>query len=201
MKAHFAIIKSLTSRYSNQSIVEVHEATDGMPNDRTISPCGRFFTYGVGYMFKSDVVTIELDEIDDFEREIDACDDAIRGLTSAMYKRLETELEVPKARKLELQQLVHMPAVDVTYPEPQKEQDAEFEGHPLFNPDPDDSPMDEEFEAIQDRDMLDELIREDMNQHEADDVFDEGKPATIEDDDHLFDDAPYSGMAGDEEGI
>jgi len=177
MKAHFAIIKSLTSRYSNQSIVEVHEVTDGMSNDKTISPCGRFFTYGIGYMFKSEVVTIELDEIDDFEREIDACDDAIRGLTSAMYKRLETELEVPKARKLELQQLVHMPAVDVTYPEPNI---------------PDAAGLDECEDAYQES-LVDPAPKSNIP---PDSEYAEDLP-----DDQGYDDGPYNGLVDDEDGI
>lgn len=161
MTAHFAIIRDNSSRYNRDQICQV-EATkpeqDIDPSARTYSRCGKFTHWEAGKLFISEVLTVELTIIEDHEREIDACNLLISALNKQAHERLEYALEPVRARKTELMQIAYQPKSNI----PPDEEYAED------LPDPDDSPMDEEFEAIQDRNVLDELIREDMLQPKSD---------------------------------
>lgn len=138
---HFAIIKSVTSRWAVPGISKVERYTDDFDLDnldRSMSKCGKFYVYGAHYVFMSQCfpLTIAFDYV--IEDEIDVCNRAINGIRNAAYTRMEEAIEVPKARITELLQLQHLqpkPDEQRTFDVVEEDsEDALFEGHPLFDP-------------------------------------------------------------------
>lgn len=134
--AHFAIVKSVTSRWATPDITKVEPYTDGInKEDKSMSQCGKFYVYGTDYVFMSQCFPLTIPFRYSLEDEIDTCNRAINGIRNESYKRMEMAIEVPKARLTELLQLQHLqPEPDEQRDSQQDSEDALFEGHPLFNP-------------------------------------------------------------------
>lgn len=133
---YFAIVKSVTSRWATPGITKVEPYTDGInKEDKSMSPCGKFYVYGTDYVFMSQCFPLTIPFRYSLEDEIDTCNRAINGIRNESYKRMEMAIEVPKARLTELLQLQHLqPEPDEQRDSQQDSEDALFEGHPLFNP-------------------------------------------------------------------
>lgn len=134
--AHFAIVKSVTSRWATPDITKVEPYTDGInKEDKSMSQCGKFYVYGTDYVFMSQCFPLTIPFRYSLEDEIDTCNRAINGIRNESYKRMEMAIEVPKARLTELLQLQHLqPEPDEQRDSQQDSEDALFEDHPLFNP-------------------------------------------------------------------
>lgn len=113
MKAHFAIIRDNTRRYNRDSICQLEEIPAGQANacdNLTYSPCGGFAVYEAGKLFMSEILTVDLELIENVEAEIDNCNLLISKAHKEMYDRVEYALEPVKARKTELMQISHQTA-------------------------------------------------------------------------------------------
>lgn len=198
--AHLAVVRSVSSRHSTDNVVLAGETSDSKFSDTSISPCGKYFVWGKDCVFLSDIMMVELEVKEDFEYEIEACNKAIDRIRSECFDKMEKELEVPKARKLELQQLVHMPIKDEIakdiYGVPSADgldecEDAYQESIAATISDVvdnDDGTVDVIFET-------EDVLCVNNGVHFAD-HGNVDKPI----DDHLFDDGPYNGLVDDEDG-
>lgn len=144
---HFAIVKSVTSRYASPGITQVHEFEETDSRDtKSFSHCGKYYVWGTDYVFLSDIMPLAIEIKESIEDEIAACNRAIIGIRNEAFRHMDMALEVPKARMTELLQLQYIPKSNVPpdseYAEElsgadvveKNSEDALFEGHPLFNP-------------------------------------------------------------------
>lgn len=138
---HFAIIKSVTSRWATPGISKVERYTDDLNKaDRSMSQCGKFYVYGTDYVFMSGCFPLTIPFFYSTEDEIDVCNRAINSIRNEAYRRMEEAIEIPKARITELQQLQHLqpepdeqrtfdvvdPAFDEAYEAEFEQPDADF---------------------------------------------------------------------------
>jgi len=125
---HFAIIKSVTSRWATPGISKVERYTDDLNKlDRSMSQCGKFYVYGTDYVFMSACFPLTIPFFYSMEDEIDVCNRAINSIRNEAYRRMEEAIEIPKARITELQQLTYQPK---EAPEPVIEDDHLFDDAP-----------------------------------------------------------------------
>lgn len=123
---------------SDEYRYEVREVRKCSPNARTDSPdpdyvysdCGNYYAYGSNLLFASSVreISIAFQEIRPID-ELHLLDTMENNVRDKAEEALAKALDPIMARKHELAMLTYQPAK----PE-EEEEDAMFEGHPLFNP-------------------------------------------------------------------
>ncbi len=150
---HFAIIKSVTSRWATPGISRVEHYTDDLEKEgKSMSQCGKFYIYGTDYVFMSECFPLTIPFFYSLEDEIDVCNRAINGIRNEAYKRMEQAIEIPKARITELQQLTYQSAKEAT---------------PVCEPDSNIPPDSEYAEVLPPLDEVEQQVLDDI-----DDLFD-----------------------------